>query len=238
VFRRRGDRFRRWEQISLPRRAMRWRADVLHCPATGMPWWQPVPTVVTLHDTILWESEEEGPPDAFYLGRLLPSAYARCAAIVTISESSRRDILRIWPHLEEKLHVIPHGIGDAYLGSVDAPLPESLRGLGIAPPTCSTWAGTTGGSGSTGRSGCCGRWTTAARRWSRAASPGRLRSASAAPCRANGKPASSSPPSSPRPTCRLSIAMPRPSSTRPSTRGSGSRRSRRRPSARRCCSAP
>ena len=134
VCRRRGDRFRRWEQLSLPRGASIWRADVLHCTATALPWWQPVPTVVTLHDTILWDSQEEGPPDAWFLGRLLPSAYRRCAAIITISENSRRDIISRWPMLQGKLHVIPHGIGDKYLEDSMNPQPESLAEIGIRRP--------------------------------------------------------------------------------------------------------
>ena len=134
VFRRQGDRFHRWEQVSLPRNATTWGADVLHCTATSLPWWQPVPTVVTLHDTIPWDSEDEGPPDGWYLGRLLPSAFKRCAAIITISESSRRDILRTWPMLEEKLHVIPHGINDAYLeASIDSRC-GTLAEIGVRRP--------------------------------------------------------------------------------------------------------
>jgi glycosyltransferase involved in cell wall biosynthesis len=134
VFRRRGDRFRLWEQLSLPRHATRWRADVLHCTANALPWWQPVPTVVTLHDTILWDSQEEGPPDAFFLGRLLPSAYRKCAAIITISESSGRDIINRWPMLQDKLHVIPHGISDRYLENSIKPQSESLAEIGIRRP--------------------------------------------------------------------------------------------------------
>jgi glycosyltransferase involved in cell wall biosynthesis len=134
VYRRRGDRFRRWEQLSLPRGAARWRADVLHCTANCLPWWQPVPTVVTLHDTILWDSQEEGPPDAFFLGRLLPSAYRRCAAIITISESSRRDIINRWPIFQGKLHVIPHGISDRYIEDSIIPRSGSLAEIGIHRP--------------------------------------------------------------------------------------------------------
>ena len=134
VCRRRGDRFHRWEQVSLPRRASRCRAEVLHCPNNALPWWQPIPTVVTLLDTIMWNSTEEGSPDGLYLGRLLPSAYRRCAAIITMSESSRRDITNIWPMLEGKLHVIPHGINDSYLQESIGPLCEQLREIGVNRP--------------------------------------------------------------------------------------------------------
>jgi glycosyltransferase involved in cell wall biosynthesis len=49
------------------------------------------------------------------LHRLIPASFRRCAAVITISESSRRDILDLWPSLEHKLYVIPHGVSDSYL---------------------------------------------------------------------------------------------------------------------------
>lgn len=87
VFRRRGDRFRRWEQLSLPHTATGWRADVLHCPANALPLWQPLSTVVTLHDTLTWNSPEEGPPDGWYLGLILPAEYRKCRAITLIARA-------------------------------------------------------------------------------------------------------------------------------------------------------
>jgi glycosyltransferase involved in cell wall biosynthesis len=134
VCRRRGDRFHRWEQLSLPLRAKQWGAGLLHCPSNTLPWWQGLPTVVTLHDTIMWNSTEEGPPDGWYLGRLLPSAYRRCAAIITVSETSRRDIVSMWPNLRDKIHVVSHGIEESYLASRIGPLSEPLLRLGVRRP--------------------------------------------------------------------------------------------------------
>ncbi|MEZ4836996.1 MAG: glycosyltransferase [Caldilineaceae bacterium] len=41
-----------WEQITVPRAAQRLNADVLLVPYWAAPWWQPVPTVVTVHDVV------------------------------------------------------------------------------------------------------------------------------------------------------------------------------------------
>jgi glycosyltransferase involved in cell wall biosynthesis len=106
-----------WEQYSLPAAAKRVHADLLHAPATTAPWWQPVPTVITIHDTIPWQSAECTPP-GFYRDRVLPGAYRRARAIITISATSRRDILARWPHLEPKLHVISPGVDERYLEAV------------------------------------------------------------------------------------------------------------------------
>lgn len=115
VFETRGYRFHSWEQMSLPNAARKAGADLLHAPGTTMPWWQPVPTVVTVNDMIPWQDQDATWPGGFYRDRLLPSAYHRAAAIITISDTSRRDILAKWPALQSKLHVVPLGVDERYL---------------------------------------------------------------------------------------------------------------------------
>lgn len=128
IFDLRGYRFHTWEQWGLPSRAVRCkRADLLHATATTLPWWQPVPTVVTLHDTLPWQATHETAFERWYWQRLMPAALRRCAAVITISESSRRDIESLWPELAEKLTVIPHGVADAYLDVAEADRPNILR---------------------------------------------------------------------------------------------------------------
>jgi alpha-1,3-rhamnosyl/mannosyltransferase len=133
VFECRGYRFRTWEQLALPNCCRIIRADVLHSSATTLPWWQPVPTVVTIHDTLPWQNEP-GWPRGWYLDRVIPAALRKCAAVITISESSRRDIISQWPDLKGKIHVIPHGIGDRYLNTSIPPLGSGLRQAKIRPP--------------------------------------------------------------------------------------------------------
>lgn len=115
AFETRGYRFHAWEQWALPRAAQQVDADLLHAPGTSLPWWQPVPTVVTINDTIPWQKRDgTGGYDA-YRDFLLPSAYHRAAAIVTISQSSRKDILARWPKLKPKMHVVSLGVDERYL---------------------------------------------------------------------------------------------------------------------------
>ncbi len=134
VFRFRGDRFDLWEQLGSPLHARRAGVDLLHCTEGALPWWQPVPTVVTLHDTVAWEEHDGSAGSRFYFNRLVPAALARCAAVITISECSKRDILAKWPALADKLSVIPHGIADEYLVAGPALEASSLqRSLGELP---------------------------------------------------------------------------------------------------------
>ena len=128
-----GFRFHTWEQMALPLRARRDRVQVLHCVGTTMPAWQPVPMVVTIHDTIPWQTGESMPA-GIYRDRLLPNAFRRCAKIITISNHSKTDILRLWPELADKTQVIRHGVSELYLHCAPAPLGDNLRAVGIKPP--------------------------------------------------------------------------------------------------------
>ena len=125
-----GHRFRAWEQLSLPRAASRLKCDVLHCTGTWCPWWQPLPLVVTVHDTVPWLEN----PTSLFLNRTLPAAYKRARAIITISENSRRDIVARWPMLADKIVVIPHGIHARYLTSRIDPVASELEAAGVRSP--------------------------------------------------------------------------------------------------------
>jgi glycosyltransferase involved in cell wall biosynthesis len=134
VFPFRGDRFELWEQVGLPRRARVHGNQVLHCTEGALCWWQPVPTVVTVHDTLAWQERPPTVKDRVYWDHLQSEALRRCAAIITISESSRRDIEARWPDVAHKVTVIPHGVGDEYLDPGDNPAPGDLqRSLGDTP---------------------------------------------------------------------------------------------------------
>ena len=133
VFDFRGDRFHLWEQLGLPLKLRGSGVQLLHCAENTAPIWQPVPTIVTIHDTVLWEEERHG-LDRHYLHDVQSLAYRRCAAVITISESSRRDIAARWPFLADRLTVVPHGIGDEFFSDERAPLPAVLQqALGGAP---------------------------------------------------------------------------------------------------------
>jgi len=127
-----GHRFQIWEQVALPAQARYHGVDVLHCPFSSLPLWQPVPTVVTLHDTIEWDDDTL--PRSPYMDRLLPRAFARCAAVVTPSNHSRDDILRRWPDISDKLFVVPHGIDQRFLDIAPEQLTPDLMTLGIREP--------------------------------------------------------------------------------------------------------
>ncbi len=134
IFPFRGDRFHLWEQIGLPLRQKKNSLDLLHCTEGALPWWQPIPTIVTVHDTLAWAEPHCSAVEKFYWETLLPAALHKASAVITISESSKNDILNKWPKLEKKLEVIPHGIGNDFFAIQDCPVPKHLaEKLGGAP---------------------------------------------------------------------------------------------------------
>ena len=134
VFSTRGYRFHSWEQWSLPRRAQQLGVDLLHAPATTMPWWQPVPTVVTVHDMIPWQGQDAAKSAGFYRDRLLPAAYHKASAVLTVSNTSRRDILLRWPDLRERLHVVSPGVDERYLDAQPDARPVTIGGRVVSAP--------------------------------------------------------------------------------------------------------
>lgn len=114
VFEMRGHRFQAWEQIGLPLRAKRFGADVLFCPGNRAPIWQPMPVCVTIHDTMEWDGIDGGVP-GLYLDRVAPIGLSRARRVITISRSSRDDVLRRFPRIGSRVEVIPHGVDEEFL---------------------------------------------------------------------------------------------------------------------------
>lgn len=89
-------------------REMATRYDLLHIPH-NFEWVScPERTIVTLHDAIFFAH-----PDEVYdykkLQRRCSRLAKRCRAIITCSQSSKRDIMRYMDIPETKIHVIPWG---------------------------------------------------------------------------------------------------------------------------------
>jgi glycosyltransferase involved in cell wall biosynthesis len=105
-----------WEQVSLPLTIRRDRLDVLHCPANTAPLFLPanVKLVLTIPDVIyaLPKSVLPKSPSLYQrLGRMYYRVFAQQAAkkatcVMTISEHSKYDLIKIFGVLEEKIRVV------------------------------------------------------------------------------------------------------------------------------------
>jgi glycosyltransferase involved in cell wall biosynthesis len=104
------------EQLSIPLVVRRERLDVFHAPHYVLPALTPCPTVVTIHDCIHLMFPE-------YLSHRAAYAYARASLwtaahksdrIVTVSEQSKRDILKFFDVPANKIVVTPNAIDDRF----------------------------------------------------------------------------------------------------------------------------
>ncbi|MGE5245803.1 MAG: glycosyltransferase family 4 protein [Betaproteobacteria bacterium] len=96
-----------WMQVEAPRMLQRLEADVVHFTNGMMPLTSRVPTVVTIHDMSLTLYPRLHPLRRVLLNRPLVNLAARRAdAIITVSESARRDITRLYNLPPSRVHVI------------------------------------------------------------------------------------------------------------------------------------
>lgn len=115
-----------FEQVSLPRRGLRLNLDVLHVPYFAPPLWKPFPVVVTVHDLIPMILPS-------YRGSALVRAYTRLVAaasrtatlVLTDSEASRRDVLRLLRVPEERVRTVYLAADPAFIPSH----PEAVQGV-------------------------------------------------------------------------------------------------------------
>lgn len=125
-----------WDQIQSPAAARRCSPNLLHVPGFSAPLRPPCPTILTVHDLIgALFPENLGPLSRFYWGRWLPRSLSWANRIIAISECTRRDILSLTRVPEERVVVIPHAAGDAYVPCGDQrALDAVLTRLGVRRP--------------------------------------------------------------------------------------------------------
>jgi glycosyltransferase involved in cell wall biosynthesis len=99
-------------QFLLPGLLRKDRIKLFHSPFYMMPFFSHVPTVVTIHDVIpfLKYTDKRG-LDRMVICALNRLAAYRASAIVTVSEMSKKDIVRVLGVPEFKVKVAPCGVG-------------------------------------------------------------------------------------------------------------------------------
>jgi glycosyltransferase involved in cell wall biosynthesis len=99
-----------WHQSSLPRRCNERGFDVLFLPAGNrrLPVSAPCPTVGTVHDfSSIHVPGKYDRARMFYITRVLPFLIRRLTHVLTVSESSKRDIVEYAGVPEERVSVTP-----------------------------------------------------------------------------------------------------------------------------------
>jgi glycosyltransferase involved in cell wall biosynthesis len=102
-----------WHQAALAGWCRRRAWDVLFLPAANrrLPVRVPCPSVGTVHDfSMLHVRGKYDRLRGVYIERVLPALVRRLTRVITVSESSKRDIVEHARVSEERVHVIPHGV--------------------------------------------------------------------------------------------------------------------------------
>ncbi|MGI9100186.1 MAG: glycosyltransferase family 4 protein [Solirubrobacteraceae bacterium] len=101
-----------WTQVELPRRARAARADVLHHPLPALAVRAPCPQVVTLHDLAFERLPEQFSPSfRRWASRAHRRAARGAAAVVCVSQTTRRDARARWGVDDARIVVALHGPG-------------------------------------------------------------------------------------------------------------------------------
>ncbi|MFZ0544294.1 MAG: glycosyltransferase family 1 protein [Candidatus Promineifilaceae bacterium] len=96
-----------WLQVVLPRIIRKTRPDICHFTNALAPLWLNTPYVLSIYDATLFLYSRYHPRSRLLAIRLmLPLAARRASAVITISESARKDLLRILKIPSEKIHVV------------------------------------------------------------------------------------------------------------------------------------
>lgn len=104
-----------WEQAALPWQARKDNLSLLHGMGFAVPRLAPCPTVATIYDLSFVHY-----PDSFprlqrrYLHAETSHACRRARRIVTISESSRQDVHRVYGVPRDQIDVVLPGVGPAF----------------------------------------------------------------------------------------------------------------------------
>jgi len=108
------------EQLFMPRLLNSYDLDLVHFPHFNVPYFYKRPYVVTIHDLILWFDTQSrattlGPLKyalkKFAYKIILKNALKRAKQVIVPSDYTRQDLLKICPHVENKISVVYEGLG-------------------------------------------------------------------------------------------------------------------------------
>ncbi|HEX6458356.1 MAG TPA: glycosyltransferase family 1 protein [Thermoleophilaceae bacterium] len=123
------------EQLLLPPKARRARIDLLHSPANLAPAWGGFTRILTVHDLIHRTfPEAHAGVRAKVLGVIMPLGIRRSHRLIADSRATRDDLVKLLHEREEKIDVVPLGLGEAHPERAlpEAELRDKLR-LGDRP---------------------------------------------------------------------------------------------------------
>src|SRR5262245_21707823 len=121
------------EHVKLPWAAQRRRIDLYHAPHYVLPALLSGPAVVTVHDLIHLRFPRS-PVRRLYARWMIAWAARRAARIITVSETTARDLREMLSVPEDKLRVIPNGLAPRFQPLAPDRVAAALAALGVERP--------------------------------------------------------------------------------------------------------
>jgi glycosyltransferase involved in cell wall biosynthesis len=117
-----------WDQFTFPGMARKERVDIIHQPCFSAPIFHKGPVVVTIHDiiSILFPKNIPFASRMFY-SKWMPLSYKKALQIITISHSTKKDIVKVLKIREDKITVIPLAVDPKFSSRVSAERVEAVK---------------------------------------------------------------------------------------------------------------
>jgi len=117
-----------WQNTYLPLWLQRQGIHLVHAPNFIPPLVKACATVITVHDVaFLCYPEAYDPSYLHFLRTMLPRALRAADHIITVSENTRRDLLRHYGVSPSKVGVVYNGVGEIFLRRFDHETLEAKR---------------------------------------------------------------------------------------------------------------
>ncbi len=117
-----------WEQTIFPTWASKMELDLLHSPHYTMPLSLSIPVVVTFHDMIFFiHPEKHTLPKRYFFPWMIRQSSRRAKRILTDSENTRQDAIRLLNIAPEKISTVHLGYQDNFREIKDQDLLKAIR---------------------------------------------------------------------------------------------------------------
>lgn len=116
------------EQLELPMVLKKLSPDLFHSPSFCMSWTCPVPYLMTLHDmNHLAFKKEQKISSLLYYKIILKQAVKKARKIITVSQFSKKEILKFFDIFPDKIKVIYNGVDASFFSPAASPQIEKVR---------------------------------------------------------------------------------------------------------------
>ena len=125
------------EHVKLPAALWRERLDLVHVPHYVVPHLIPRPIVVTVHDVIqlFYPPRDRSLQALLYLRFMLRSALRRARRVITVSRTSKRDLVNLFGADPDRVDVVPNGVDERLAERPPTQrLEEVKERFGLRPP--------------------------------------------------------------------------------------------------------